>query len=98
MHETFRAEFWFAGICSLFASILQVMSPFALRYLINFANEAYIARLRSTDPPPIGIGVGLVLGITAMQMLQSLGMNHFIYRGMVVGGEARAVLISMIFE
>jgi ATP-binding cassette subfamily C (CFTR/MRP) protein 1 len=33
-----------------------------------------------------------------MQILQSLGTNHFIYRGMMVGGQARAVLISVIYE
>ena len=33
-----------------------------------------------------------------MQMIQSLGTNHFIYRGMMVGGQARGVLISVIFE
>jgi ATP-binding cassette subfamily C (CFTR/MRP) protein 1 len=98
MHETFRSEIWFAGVCALCGSILQVMSPFTLRFLINFANEAYVAQMTGTEPPHIGIGVGLVLGITGMQMLQSLGMNHFIYRGMMVGGETRAVLISVIFE
>lgn len=98
MHETFKSEFWFGGICQLFANIFQVMSPFTLRYLIQFANDAYSAQMLGTEPPHIGIGLGLVFGITAMQMLQSLGTNHFIYRGMVVGGESRAVLISMIFE
>lgn len=39
-----------------------------------------------------------MFGITIMQMLQSLGTNHFIYRGMMVGGQSRAVLISAIFE
>jgi len=33
-----------------------------------------------------------------MQMIQSLCTNHFIYRGMLVGGQSRAVLISIIFE
>jgi ATP-binding cassette subfamily C (CFTR/MRP) protein 1 len=74
------------------------MSPFTLRYLIQFANDAYYASLYGTEPPHIGIGLGFVFGVTIMQMLQSLGTNHFIYRGMMVGGETRAVLISMIFE
>ncbi|KXJ93171.1 P-loop containing nucleoside triphosphate hydrolase protein, partial [Microdochium bolleyi] len=33
-----------------------------------------------------------------MQICQSLGVNHFIYRGMMIGGQTRAVLISMVFE
>jgi hypothetical protein len=33
-----------------------------------------------------------------MQVLQSLATNHFIYRGMLVGGMSRASLISLIYE
>ena len=98
MHETFKKEFWIGGICQFFANIFQVISPFTLRYLIQFATDAYIAAQAGTPPPSIGKGIGLVFGITFMQMIQSLGTNHFIYRGMMVGGESRAVLISVIFE
>jgi ATP-binding cassette subfamily C (CFTR/MRP) protein 1 len=98
MHDTFKYEFWIGGICQLLAGILQVLSPFTLRYLIQFANEAYSAQVYGTAAPHIGVGIGLVLGITAMQILQSFGMNHFIYRGMMVGGQVRAVMISVIFE
>ncbi|KAI9730944.1 MAG: hypothetical protein M1818_008019 [Claussenomyces sp. TS43310] len=98
LHETFKFEFWLGGTCQLFANIFQVMSPFTLRYLIQFATEAYNATINGTPPPPIGRGLGLVFGVTIMQILQSLGTNHFIYRGMMVGGECRSVLISVIFE
>lgn len=33
-----------------------------------------------------------------MQTIQSLANNHFIYRGQMVGGQARGVLITAIFE
>lgn len=36
--------------------------------------------------------------ITAMQMFSSLGTNHFIYRGQMVGAQTRGVLITIIFE
>jgi hypothetical protein len=100
LHETFRAQFWLGGMCQLLAAILGVMSPFVLRFLIAFASEAYAAQRDPTGRkgPPIGRGIGLVVGITVMQMLQSLGTNHFIYSGMVVGGQSRAVLIAVIFE
>lgn len=98
IHETFKVEFWIGGICQFFANIFQVISPFTLRYLIQFAENAYIAQKRGLPPPHIGKGIGLVFGITFMQMCQSLGTNHFIYRGMMVGGQTRAVLISVIFE
>lgn len=98
LHETFKKEFWIGGTCQFFANIFQVVSPFTLRYLIQFAQDAYVAQRTGAPPPRIANGIGLVLGITFMQMIQSLGTNHFIYRGMMVGGEARAVLISVIFE
>ncbi|KAL9580548.1 MAG: hypothetical protein Q9212_004426 [Teloschistes hypoglaucus] len=97
MHETFHTEFWIGGFCQLFASIFQVMSPFTLRYLISFANNAYSAQQANRPPPHIANGIGLVLGVTIMQILQSLGTNHFIYRGQMVGAQARGVLITLIF-
>jgi ABC-type multidrug transport system fused ATPase/permease subunit len=98
LHETFQKEFWIGGICQFFSNILQVISPYTLRYLIQFANDAYSAQHAGKPIPHIGNGIGLVIGITFMQMCQSLGTNHFIYRGMMVGGQSRAVLISVIFE
>ena len=98
MHETFKFEFWLGGICQLFSSIFQVLSPFTLRYLIAFATDAYEAQAHHTSAPQISKGIGLVLGITAMQILQSLGTNHFIYRGQMVGAQSRGTLITVIFE
>ncbi|KAL9042596.1 MAG: hypothetical protein Q9214_003730, partial [Letrouitia sp. 1 TL-2023] len=98
MHETFFIEFWIGGFCQLFSSIFMVMSPFTLRYLISFATRAYISQQTGGPPPHIGKGVGLVIGITCMQILQSLGTSHFIYRGQMVGSQARGVLITLIFE
>ena len=98
MHETFKYEFWLGGICQLFASVFTVMSPFTLRYLIDFATRAYEAQAYHTPAPHISNGIGLVIGITLMQMCQSLGTNHFIYRGQMVGAQSRGTLITVIFE
>lgn len=98
LYETFKFEFWLGGICQLIASIVQVISPFTLRYLISFATQAYVAQRTGAPAPSIGRGLGLVFGITAMQIVQSMCTNHFLYRGMMVGGQARAALISMIFD
>lgn len=78
--------------------ILQVMAPFTLRYLIQFATDAWVANRTDAPAPPIKNGIGLAIGVTAMQVIQSLGINHFVYRGMMVGGESRGVLIGMIYE
>lgn len=98
LNETYKREFWLGGACQLSSTVFQVMSPFTLRYLIAYATEAYEAHASGTPQPSIGKGLGLVFGVTAMQILQSLGTNHFIYRGMLCGGMSRAALISLIYE
>ncbi|KAF5021658.1 hypothetical protein F66182_6316 [Fusarium sp. NRRL 66182] len=98
MHDTFRREFWTGGACALYTSVIQVISPFTLRYLIQFAADAYEASQTGGPPPHIGKGIGLAFGITLMQITQSLGTNHYIYRGMTVGGQSRGVLIGLIYE
>ena len=98
LHETFKFEFWLGGTCQLLASIFQVLSPFTLRYLITFAAQAYEAQVHNTPAPHISKGIGLVIGITAMQICQSMGTNHFIYRGQMVGAQSRGTLITVIFE
>jgi ATP-binding cassette, subfamily C (CFTR/MRP), member 1 len=85
MHETFKVEFWIGGTCQFFANIFQVISPYTLRYLIQFAEDAYVAQHTGAPVPNIGKGIGLVFGITFMQMCQSLGTNHFIYRVRIPG-------------
>ncbi|KAI2643335.1 P-loop containing nucleoside triphosphate hydrolase protein [Xylaria nigripes] len=98
IHEAYFWEFWIGGLCQLVAALFQVFSPFLLRFLIAYAQEAWNNKQSGLPPPPIGRGIGLVLGVTFMQIFQSIGTNHFIYRGMMIGGQVRAVLISMVFE
>jgi ATP-binding cassette subfamily C (CFTR/MRP) protein 1 len=97
LYDTFRFEFWLGGACAFTSAILQVLAPFTLKYLIRFAGKAYAAS-RGGAHVDLGHGFGLVVGITVMQMIQSMCTNHFIYRGMMVGGQCRAVLISIIFD
>ncbi|OQO08855.1 hypothetical protein B0A48_05745 [Cryoendolithus antarcticus] len=98
LYDTFKKEFLIGGACAFISSMLQVFSPFTMKYLIKFASQAYAASFGRGEAPDIGHGIGLVIGITLMQMVGSMCTNHFIYRGMMVGGQCRAVLISMIFD
>ncbi|KAI0452103.1 P-loop containing nucleoside triphosphate hydrolase protein [Xylaria acuta] len=102
LHDTFKRDFWLGGVCLLIASITQVMVPFTLRFLLNFLSEAWDAatsKRPSLHPgPPIGIGLGLVFGILFLQVLQSVCTNQFIYRGFMVGAQARAVLVAEIID
>ncbi|PGH03930.1 hypothetical protein GX51_03766 [Blastomyces parvus] len=98
IYEMSKFEFWVGGICALSSSVLQVMTPFVSRYLIQFATDAYIARHTGEHGPQIGHGIGIVIGICCMQISQSLGTAQFFYRGMMVGAQSRAALINMIFS
>ncbi|XWX00119.1 hypothetical protein V2A60_008136 [Cordyceps javanica] len=98
LYDSFTFEFWLGGFCAFISTMLQVIAPFTLRYLIRFATDAYYAHVQHADPPHIGQGVGLAVGITMMQVVGSLCIGHFIYRGMMLGGQSRAVLIGMIYD
>lgn len=98
LFDTFKLEFLLGGVCQLVSALVQVFSPYLTRYLISFATDAYIAQHTHRPPPHVGHGLGFVFGITIMQILQSFCTNQFIYRGMIVGGQTRAVLVSAIFS
>ncbi|KAH7401860.1 P-loop containing nucleoside triphosphate hydrolase protein [Phaeosphaeria sp. MPI-PUGE-AT-0046c] len=98
MFDTFKWEFILGGLCQLSASVIQAVAPFVLRYLIAFAVKAYVAQRSDQPAPNLGEGFGLVVAITILQCFQSLATNHFMYRGMMIGGEARGVLIALIFN
>ncbi|OKL64198.1 hypothetical protein UA08_00273 [Talaromyces atroroseus] len=95
--DTFRFEIVLGGISCLVGGVTQMILPFLLKYLIAYATEAYEAHAAGTPAPDIGTGLGWVFGLSAMQILVSMGNNQFFYRGMVVGGQIRAALISLIF-
>lgn len=81
----------------MLADLFTVFAPFALRYLLLFVQESHEASTSASSSPPIWKGIGLVVGILIMQMLQSLTNCHFQCRSMLVGGQIRSVLISAIF-
>ncbi|KAL2812956.1 P-loop containing nucleoside triphosphate hydrolase protein [Aspergillus granulosus] len=71
-----------------FDSLLMVFAPYLTRYLIAFATDAYVAQHTGQPAPHIGRGMGFA----------SLCTNQFLYRGQIVGGQVRAVLILHIFN
>lgn len=102
LHETFKVEFWIGGACLMTANLAQVFIPFTLRFLLNFVAAAYEAATAEDAPnhpgPAVGRGLGLVFAILIMQVLQSVCTNQFIYRGFMVGSQARAVLVAELFD
>ncbi|EAW25211.1 ATP-binding cassette transporter YOR1 [Aspergillus fischeri NRRL 181] len=95
--DTLRHDLVVGGICQLVGMMCMILSPYVVRHLITFSTEAYAAHIRGIPGPHIGPGLGYAFGLYAMQVLQSLTMNQALYRGMVVGGMAKAGLTSQIF-
>ena len=77
---------------------MQVLSPFVLRYPIQVTSDAHVASSGVLKAPSISHGIAWVIGITLMQILQTTCFNHFLYHGMLVGGQTRAVLIAVNFD
>jgi ATP-binding cassette, subfamily C (CFTR/MRP), member 1 len=98
LFQTFKIDLMIGGLAAFTSSMIQVLVPFVVKYIIAYAVQDYEAKLLGIPGPAIGKGVGLVLSITIMQIFGSMGYNHFFYRGMLVGGQVRSALISMIFD
>lgn len=98
MYDTLKVEFIVGGLCQLTASIVQVIAPFLLRFLIAFAGKAYVAKKEGGAEPPVGHGIGLVFAILILAVCQTTCTNQFMYRGMMNGGQARAMLMAVIFD
>ncbi|KAH8891949.1 P-loop containing nucleoside triphosphate hydrolase protein [Thozetella sp. PMI_491] len=98
LYTTFKAEFLLGAFCNLMVTIASSVSPFILRFLIAFSSDAFFANKTGAPGPSIGYGIGLVFVITILQIVMTLSINHFVYLGMTVGGQARAVLMSAIFD
>lgn len=98
MVRTFRTDLVIGGTAAFVANVSQVLIPFVMKYIINFAVREYYAESRGVSAPAIGEGVGLVLAMVIMQIMSSIGNNHFFYRGMILGGQLRSALISLIFD
>lgn len=98
LYDTFKFEFLLGGLCHFLQTVFQVIAPFLMRYLISFAHQAWTAHHLGGPAPPVGHGIGIVLGIVVLGVSRSLCGNHFQYYGMVVGGQCRAVLMAAIYD
>lgn len=98
LYEVFKFDFWLGAFSQFVVSTLQVMTPFTLRWLIEWAQRAYYPVDGILKPSSIAVGMGYVIGIAVMQMLQNFASSQFYYRGMLLGGQSRSTLISLAFS
>ncbi|KAI5919203.1 P-loop containing nucleoside triphosphate hydrolase protein [Camillea tinctor] len=98
LYDLYKRDFWVAGCFRLIADVLLVCIPYTLRYLIQFIADSYEADVANTPGPPLWNGIALLAGIVAMQYLQSLLHNHFLYWIVTIGSQCRAIVISALFD
>ncbi|KAI0635675.1 P-loop containing nucleoside triphosphate hydrolase protein [Trametes polyzona] len=100
LNDSIKWWFWSGGILKLIADCAQVTSPLLVKAIINFATDSYAAHRagRYEDVPPIGKGIGLAIGLFALQILSSLCTHHFFYRAASTGVLLRGGLITAIYD
>ncbi|PVG03951.1 hypothetical protein CPB86DRAFT_748462 [Serendipita vermifera] len=101
LEKTFRYKFWMGGILQLIGDGLATTSPLVTKALLQFLAEAYLhARYPLIYPkgPPIGKGIGLAIGLFAMQEGSSIAKNHAFGYSMTVGLMIRSTIIGQIFR
>ncbi|KAF8922710.1 ABC protein [Mucidula mucida] len=82
----------------VFGDTAQLMGPLLVKAIINFAKQRASARLDGTEPPSIGRGIGMAIGLFCIVILASLTQHQFFWRSMTTGVLARAALINSIYK
>ncbi|GMG01361.1 unnamed protein product [Aspergillus oryzae] len=82
--------------------IVKVSVPTTWRAYVHrltiFAMDAYTSQHNNLPGPSLGKGMGLVIGLVTMQLVQSLSSNQAFYQSLIAGGELKAVLTPKLFS
>lgn len=98
LYDIFKFDFWLGALCQFWVATLQVLTPFTLRFLINWVQLAYYPVDGVPVSSSVATGIGYVIGISAMQILQNFASTQFYYRGTLLGGQIRSALIALAFS
>ncbi|KAJ7284389.1 multidrug resistance-associated ABC transporter [Mycena rebaudengoi] len=107
IHATFFYRIWSAGLLKLFADTLKTTTPLLNKVLLAWLVESYVVH-HATDaqkasgllpkPQGIGYGIGLTVGLFAMQQVSSLMTNHSQQITMTFGLSLRTGVIGAVFR
>lgn len=100
MSDTFRWDFWTAGLFKVVADVAQISLPLLMKQLIYFVQDAHYARqgVPGYTDPHVGKGVGLAIGLYLLQITFSICTHQMFARGAMVGVLARGTLIAAIYR
>ncbi|KAJ7510427.1 ABC protein [Mycena galericulata] len=98
MNDVLGHLFWIGGVFKVFGDTAQLMGPILVKAIINFAKARAAAKEAGTEPPSIGRGVGMTLGLFCVVVMASIFQHQFFWRSMTTGVLARAALTASIYK
>ncbi|KAF5359779.1 hypothetical protein D9756_003206 [Leucocoprinus leucothites] len=98
MNDTLGRFFWSGGAIKVIGDISQLMGPLLVKALINFTQDRGSRRARGEEPPSVGRGIGMAVGLFFIIILASLMQHQFFWRSMMTGILARTTLIASIYK
>jgi hypothetical protein len=94
MNDTVFWWFWLGGLFRLLADVGTITSPLLVKAIIQFATKS----TTTTDPPPIGEGIGMALGLLALNIVVLVLNAQSHYRTYTTGILLRGALIHTLFS
>ncbi|SGY78695.1 BQ5605_C008g04915 [Microbotryum silenes-dioicae] len=100
LSDTFKYQFWSAGVIKVVADTAQVTSPLVVKAIIQFSTKAYnhAKGVPGYEAQPVGYGLGLAFAICIMQLIRSTCNNQHLSRAGTTGVLARGTLIALIYR
>ncbi|KAL0575903.1 hypothetical protein V5O48_006076 [Marasmius crinis-equi] len=98
MNDSVKWWFWSGGMLKVLGDTAQITTPLLVKAIINFATDSYRGHLTGGPVPGIGKGIGLAIGLLALNVFGSLCLHHFFYRATSTGVLIRGGLINAIYQ
>ncbi|KAJ7639312.1 ABC protein [Roridomyces roridus] len=98
LNDVLGKMFWKAGLYKVCQDTSQLMGPLLIKSLINFAKARAAAAAAGDEPPGVGRGIGMAIGLLCLIILASVCQHQFFFASMTSGVFARAALTGMLYR
>ncbi|KAJ7758845.1 ABC transporter type 1, transmembrane domain-containing protein [Mycena maculata] len=95
MNDVLGHLFWIGGVFKVTA---QLVGPILVKTIINFAKAHATAKEAGEEPPSIGPGIAMTIGLFFVVILASIFQHQFFWRSMTTGVLAHAALTASIYQ
>ncbi|KAF9490797.1 ABC protein [Pleurotus eryngii] len=98
LNDTLGNLFWIGGAFKVFGDTTQLMGPLLVKAIINFGKARSAREAAGAEPPNIGQGIAMAIGLFCIVIVTSICQHQFFWRSMTTGVLARAALINSIYK